>query len=178
MRVLRFIACLALCLGCKKAELDETLWKQRGAEAVQPYKRNLKKGLVDGMAKGPEHAIAACRTMAPQLAAEASSVTVTIGRTSHKLRNPENAPKPWMRPLLDAYRAQPSDREPRVVSLGDRVGYVEPIFVQPRCVVCHGKAIAPAIQGRLDELYADDQAIGFVAGDFRGLFWAELKVRE
>ena len=54
------------------------------------------------------------------------------------------------------------------------VGYVEPIYLQPMCVTCHGTAIAPDVEKRIDELYPADQATGFEPGHFRGIFWAEL----
>jgi len=54
------------------------------------------------------------------------------------------------------------------------VGYVEPIFMQPLCVTCHGQTIAPELAAKLGELYPNDQATGYVAGDLRGVFWAEL----
>jgi hypothetical protein len=54
------------------------------------------------------------------------------------------------------------------------VGYVEPIYVQPLCVTCHGATLAPDLQAKIDELYPNDQATGYAAGDLRGVFWAEL----
>jgi hypothetical protein len=99
---------------------------------------------------------------------------VEVGRTSHRLRNPANAPRPWMEPLLAAYRAAP-ERAPRAVAIGaGRVGYVEPITVKPMCLACHGSELAPGVRARLAELYPEDRATGFAVGDFRGLFWAEF----
>jgi hypothetical protein len=60
------------------------------------------------------------------------------------------------------------------VELSDtRLGYVEPIFLQPVCLTCHGETLAPDVASRIEELYPDDQATGFAVGDFRGLFWVE-----
>jgi hypothetical protein len=61
---------------------------------------------------------------------------------------------------------------------GGRVGYVEPIEVQPLCLACHGEALAEPVRARLEALYPHDRAVGFRAGDFRGLFWAELPAAE
>ena len=79
--------------------------------------------------------------------------------------------------LTRAIRAEtdPEDREPAVVLIDEHtVGYVEPIFMQPLCVTCHGAELAPDLEAKLDELYPGDQARGYVAGDLRGVFWAEL----
>ncbi|MFA9471730.1 MAG: DUF3365 domain-containing protein, partial [Deltaproteobacteria bacterium] len=92
-----------------------------------------------------------------------------------RLRNPSNAPKPWMQPFLQVYETDPERREPGVVLIDDKtVGYVEPIFLQPLCVTCHGAELAPDLKAKLGELYPEDQATGYAAGDFRGVFWVEL----
>ena len=157
------------------APVDDEAWLTRGAEILQPFKQNLQAELQQGLSRGPRHAIEVCRLRAPELAKAAGSETVRIGRTSHKLRNPANEPHDWMKPLVDHYLSSPDDKQPRLVHLDDgRVGYVEPIFVQWKCLICHGESIAPAIQDELKRQYPQDQATGFREGDFRGLFWVEF----
>jgi hypothetical protein len=56
----------------------------------------------------------------------------------------------------------------------DTVGYVEPIFVQPLCLTCHGTELAPELEAAIEQHYPSDEATGYVAGDLRGMFWAEL----
>ena len=147
----------------------------RGAAVLAPFKTELQAALREGLERGPEHAIEVCRVRAPELAAEAAGPGVEIGRTSHRLRNPANAPRPWVAPLLAAFVADPAAAGPRTVSLPDgRTGYVEPIPTQAMCLVCHGETLAPAVQERLQALYPADEAVGFREGDLRGLFWAEL----
>jgi len=161
--------------GCDRTKIDEAKWKEAGAAAVLPLKKNLQQALVTGLEKGPVDAIAACRVEAPRLAEAASKGGIKVGRTSRKLRNPANAPKPWMEPFLQVYETDPERREPGVVLIDDRTaGYVEPIFVQPLCVTCHGAELGPDLRAKIVELYPDDQATGYAAGDFRGIFWAEL----
>lgn len=147
----------------------------RGAAALLPFKQSLQAALAEGMARGPASAIDACRLEAPRLAAAASTPEARVGRTSHRLRNPANAPADWMRPLLDFYATAPADAPPRAVALEDgRAGYVEPIRVGEVCLSCHGEQLAPSVAARIQELYPEDRATGFRLGDFRGLFWAEL----
>lgn len=151
--------------------------------AIAPFRRELKGALTSALEEGPGEAIDACRVEAPELAEEASSEQVRIGRTSHRLRNPDNAPKPWMEPLLEAYAEADEVAEGRheVVRLDERDdaawGYVEAIHVRGMCVTCHGEAEAlpkPVREG-LAAHYPKDRATGFEAGDFRGLFWVELR---
>lgn len=168
-------ALLTITSGCDRSKLDERKWRAAGAEAVMPFKKNLKAALIAGLQEGPAEAIAACRVEAPALAEKASNDRVRVGRTSDKLRNPSNAPKAWMVPLLDAYREASGPIEPLVVQIDETtVGYVEPIYTQPICVTCHGTTIAPELEEKLRALYPEDQARGYAAGDLRGVFWAEL----
>jgi len=179
MQRITWLCILLLSLpACSRSKLNEAKWKEAGSEAVLPLKKSLKQALVAGLEKGPVSAISACRVAAPQLAEEASRDGVRVGRASLKVRNPKNAPKPWMRPLLEAYESSPKQREPAVVAIDDQtVGYVEPIFLQPLCVACHGETLSPDLQAKLDELYPEDQAKGYAPGDLRGVFWAELPRR-
>jgi len=145
----------------------------RAREALRPFKVQLKQALLRGMKGGPEEAIGVCGAKAPEIAAALSTGGVRMGRTSHRLRNPANAPEPWMEPLLAAYAEQGDDAPYRAVRLKDgSVGYVEPIHIKGACLTCHGEAMAPPIQARIRELYPEDRATGFRDGDFRGLFWA------
>lgn len=161
--------------GCDRSKINESKYKEAGAEAVLPFKKSLKAALVAGLEQGPVNAISVCRVEAPKLAEKASTASATVGRTSRKLRNPANAPKPWMEPLLDSYESDPESREPAVVIIDEKtVGYVEPIYLQPLCVTCHGATLAPDLAAKIEELYPSDQAVGYLAGDLRGVFWAEL----
>lgn len=175
LRIVILLSVLALVSACKRSNINEAKYKLAGAEAVLPLKRGLKQALVKGLEDGPVNAISACRLEAPKLAQTLNEGPIKIGRSSQKLRNPSNAPKPWMEPLLQAYESDPDSREPAVVLVDDKtVGYVEPIFLQPLCVTCHGAELAPELQAKLKELYPNDEATGYAAGDLRGLFWAEL----
>ncbi len=146
-----------------------------GAALLAPFKRELQQALREGMAEGTAAAIASCRVRAPLIAEQLSSDRVRVGRTSHRLRNPANAGPAWVTPVLAAYRADASDRAPRLVPLeGGGSGYVEPIVVQPLCLGCHGSDLAPDVAERLAALYPEDRAVGFATGDLRGVFWAEL----
>ncbi len=177
----RWAPCVAALLfaagvGCAQEPAPEPAG---GAEVLAPFKRDLQQALREGLAKGPVEAIAACQLRAPEIARALSKDGLRVGRTSHRLRNPANTGPDWVRPLLDAYAADASDRAPRTVDLPDgRSGYVEPILVQPLCLTCHGESLAPEIATRIDDLYPTDRAVGYGIGDLRGVFWAELPPAE
>jgi len=147
----------------------------RAQEALGPFKAALEQALVTGMSEGPESAVRACNEKAPGIAQAHSQAGVKVGRASHRLRNPANVAPDWVQPILDAYVADASNRAPKTVSLGGgRMGYVEPILMQPLCVTCHGDALAPDLEARIDALYPDDAATGFEVGELRGVWWVEL----
>ena len=163
---------VALCAACAQPTADH---KAQGAELLAPFKANLKSALVKGMEAGPVEAIRACSVQAPQISAGLSVDGVVMGRSSHKLRNPDNAPPQWLAPILDSFADGSADFSPRVVSAGnDRVGYVEPIMTQALCLTCHGESLQPEIATRINESYPEDEATGFKTGDFRGVFWVEF----
>ncbi len=159
-------------------EIDREAWIERGGSALVPFKKQLMAELKQGLEAGPVAAIEVCRHAAPEIAGEASSPGVRMGRTSHRLRNENNAPKKWMKPLLDEYVKTSGKTVPAVVELeGGGVGYVEPIFVKRMCLVCHGSDLPPAVASRIDVHYPRDEARGFEEGDFRGLSWVEFTNR-
>lgn len=118
-------------------------------------------------------AIDACRLAAPA-ATEAAQrptgdIVVAVGRTSDRLRNPENVAPEWVRAAL-------LTDDPAGVWLGpDMVGVLTPIPTASLCVSCHGPAdrLASGVAAALAAAYPSDRATGFAEGDTRGWFWAE-----
>jgi hypothetical protein len=128
--------------------------------------------------EGPLGAIHVCRDMAQSITRRvAVNQGFEMGRTSHRLRNPANAPREWVRPFVeDGAGRKAAEVKPRVVDLGDRVGIVRPIGFAEMCGNCHGdpQAMSPDVLETLRELYPEDEATGFAPGDLRGLFWVEI----
>jgi hypothetical protein len=149
---------------------------RRAQAALEPFKAELQTALRESLrAAGPEGAIAVCRDRAPEIAASLSTNGVRMGRTSHRLRNPKNVSPRWVEPLIVEFLEKGNDRTFRAVRLPDgAVGYVEPIYVQPTCLACHGREISPAMSEKLEAAYPHDNGRGFAAGDFRGVFWVRL----
>jgi hypothetical protein len=102
---------------------------------------------------------------------------VAAGRTSDRLRNPTNAPRPWAAPLVSANAGRPAKSvDGFVVDLGDRVGVLRPIAERPMCAGCHGPVdkLSPAVVRVLGDRYPIDRAVGFKDGEIRGWFWVEM----
>jgi len=158
---------------------DEATRLAAGRAAIAPFQAALQAALKSGLAGGPVAALDVCHVEAPAIARDlagpaAAGTRVAVGRTSHRLRNPANTPRDWVRPLLDDY-VRSAANGPRTVQLGPgRWGYVEPIIMQSACLGCHGSPLEESVADRLRVLYPQDAATGFAVGDFRGLFWAEF----
>jgi hypothetical protein len=170
------VLCVSLVVGaCGRQAAKEVEWLNRGADIIRPYKLDLKDALMKALEQGPDRAIAVCQLQAPMIAARVGGDDIRVGRTSHKLRNPANQPRPWVEPLLDTFLNDPLTAGPQAVAIDDeRVGYVEPIYVQAPCLLCHGADVGPVVAETIDRHYPNDEARGFMEGDFRGLFWAEF----
>jgi hypothetical protein len=149
--------------------------RDHGAGLLMPFKQNLQQALREGLSKGPVQALSACRVEAPKIADGLSQEGIRVGRTSHRLRNPANRSPEWVRPILEAYLANPSSRTPRSLPLPEgRTGYVEPILMQSLCLTCHGQSPDSNVAAELERLYPEDEAVGFEVGELRGVFWVEF----
>ncbi len=144
--------------------------------ALAPFRAALKQALEGAMAESPEAAIEVCATRAPQLAAEHSRPGARVGRSSARLRNQANAPRPWLVPVIERLSRRPPgpDTNELVTLDSGRRGYAEAIAIAPMCLTCHGAALTPSITAKLDTRYPLDAARGYQAGEFRGVFWVEL----
>ncbi len=170
-RLISVTALIYVLAACSQATLDP---EAQGAALLAPFKQDLKSALMKGMESGPVAAISACSTEAPLIAGGLSVDGVSMGRSSHKLRNPGNVAPDWAVPFVQAYVAGTQAGPATVELAADRFGYVEAITMQPMCLNCHGEALHPDVASRISELYPEDQATGFSEGDFRGVFWVEF----
>ena len=153
------------------------------AQQAREAMRELQTGLVQALTGelnegGPASAVHVCRDEAQSITARvAEEKGIALGRTSHRLRNPVNAPRDWARPFVeDGAGKKTSEVEEQLVDVGDRVGVLKPINTVGLCTNCHGQPdeIAPDVKAALADTYPDDRAVGFSVGDLRGWMWAEV----
>jgi hypothetical protein len=149
--------------------------------AIQTFATTLQGHLMGAMQEGgPTNAIDVCRQRAPEIAAEVSAETGwSVGRTSLKLRNPENAPDEWERAVLEDFDAKRAEGVPaselsryEIVKDGDEevFRFMRAIPAGPLCLTCHGSELGSDIQHALERLYPADRATGYSEGDVRGAF--------
>ena len=150
-------------------------------ETVKEFMQTLKKELQSSMQEGgPVNAVSVCNLTAPGIANTYSARNGwEVGRTSLKLRNPNNAPDAWERSVLEAFEERklagedPAQMEfYEVVRVdGDKqLRYMKAIPTSRPCLACHGESPDSIVKTRLEKLYPHDQALGYREGDIRGAF--------
>lgn len=121
-----------------------------------------------------DFAIDVCSHLAPEIAAAHSKEGWTVKRVSDKYRNPDNAADSIELEMLAQFAsAAPPDSIGRwaMTENGLTYEYFKPIKTGAVCLNCHGpsEALVAGVRERLHELYPNDRATGYAAGDLRGM---------
>lgn len=165
-----------------EAEADA---RSRAEGAADALTGALKETLMEAMKQGPAAAVSACADQAQGATALAlAGKRARAGRSSTRLRNPSNRPPRWVVPWLERYGdGALGDASPAVYITEGEAGSVtaqviRPLAVQPLCLSCHGgpSDVPVEIAAVLAERYPDDRAVGYAAGELRGVVWAEATV--
>ncbi len=161
--------------GNYSAQVDDS--RATAAEFMQTLKQELQSGMQEG---GPVNAISVCNLSAPGIASTYSvRKRWDVGRTSLKLRNPNNAPDAWERSVLESFEERRTKGEDTakmeyhevVREDGEKkLRYMKAIPTAKVCLVCHGKEVDSTVRTRIDKLYPEDKATGYEVGDIRGAF--------
>jgi hypothetical protein len=177
MKVLLFL------VGAVALPLWADTFEKDAAALAGRLKKNLMTTVTDKMNKeGAVAAIPFCHEEVKPLAKEAAGADFekfSFGRTSHKTRNKANRPEPWMKSYLQRFKETRFDPEGttglvHTFDNGKRA-YVEPLYVMPPCLQCHGESLKPEVKKAITKLYPKDEATGFKLGSFRGLIWVKEK---
>jgi hypothetical protein len=163
----------------EKASADLQPAIARAQAAARMLQSSLQNRLVELLPKaGPADAVNVCRREAYAVAADIGMQQgLSMGRTSHRLRNPNNAPRPWAAAVVSAHAQEKyADATTYAADLGSQVGVLVPIAMGEACSLCHGTKswIPDDVSAILKQSYPDDQATGFATGDIRGWVWAEV----
>ncbi len=155
---------------------------QESRAAAQTFSATLKETLQQAIQNGgPVNGIEVCHVKAAEIATDLSQkLGLLVGRTSLKIRNPENAPDNWELAVLKQFEARKAQGEPNdslefFAVIDDDQGqktfrYMKAIPTASLCLACHGEHISPEVDAKLKELYPKDTARGYKEGDLRGAF--------
>jgi mono/diheme cytochrome c family protein len=173
------LACLAASPALAGDDMQANVAEGKGI--IKAFFGDLKGELVKGMKEhGPVDTISTCHKVAPNLAVAHSQMSGwEVGRTSLKVRNPENAPDAWETAVLNEFEARKAAGEdPKLISKAEIVQedgrkyfrMMKAIPTAEVCTKCHGAELAEPVAAKLHELYPEDKATGFKVGDLRGAF--------
>ncbi len=141
-------------------------------------KTNLGMALKEG---GFPKAIEFCAGKAQELTAKVNRdlVVVKVKRVSDKYRNPENRPDQLDLKVINEFKEKLKEGklppyEIKKVKVGgeEYFVYYKPILVAPFCLNCHGdpSRMNPEVVRIIREKYPQDKALGYRAGELRGVF--------
>lgn len=153
---------------------------------AQKLAADLRLGLVKNLSQkieqeGVVNAVAFCHENVKALAQSAAGERrqkFDFGRTSHKLRNQSNHPQVWAESYLKEFQGKLKSEIKQSSFLIEHDGkriYLEPLFVEAKCLLCHGDKIGQLVSDKIKSLYPEDQARGFKLGEFRGFIWVREK---
>ncbi|MCB1513804.1 MAG: DUF3365 domain-containing protein [Hyphomicrobiaceae bacterium] len=150
--------------------------------AIKGLAEGLKEKLVAAMQSGgPIAALDVCKIEAPKVTdAQSQASGYKVGRTALKFRNPGNAPDDFEKRVMEKFvadlkggaDAMKLEHAEVVDADGKKVfRYMKPIMTAGTpCLACHGSELKADVAAKIKELYPDDHATGFSAGDMRGAF--------
>jgi hypothetical protein len=179
------LAVLALLVTSPGMADDPTpAWVDQARAGAAALGSELQQALRAAMAEGgPVAGIEVCKTRAPDIAGEVSVDRVSVGRTSLRVRNPDNAPDAWEARTLEDFERRlaegeaPGEIETFVIRNNGERRYghwMKAIPTQGLCTVCHGTDIQPEVAEAIDAAYPKDQARDFSVGELRGAFSVEI----
>jgi hypothetical protein len=163
------------------AQDDELLKQSRNLSLTMLKELGAK--LQSAMAEGSAiNAIGVCNLQAPEIANRISTENqVNLSRVGTRARNPVmGVPNAWQAKALAQFEAslargdKPADMEYSVtVAKPDgskEFHFAKPILMQPMCLGCHGNSeqISAEVKAKLSEIYPNDKAINYQAGQLRG----------
>jgi hypothetical protein len=129
---------------------------------------------------GPIRAIQYCSENAQNLTnAIGKEMGVSVRRVTIKPRNPLDAPDEWERGILERFDTAARQgllkadiHEDEIMKMDGRLVMrsMKPILIKQPCLMCHGtgRDIPGDVEQLLKTRYPEDQATGYVVGDFRG----------
>jgi hypothetical protein len=157
-------------------------FQTEASQLAQNLKQTLMKNLKEKISKeGAVAAIPFCHENVKPIAKSAAENMMSkyeFGRTSHKIRNTQNAPQEWMIKYLEKFQESNSSKKANPIIHkfeNGKTAYLEPLYVSSECLVCHGDKISSSISSKIKEIYPKDLATGFKLGEFRGMIWIKEK---
>jgi hypothetical protein len=166
----------------KGAPVDVNERAQKARELVQAFRDKFKVALHASLKQdGIAGSVAPYQTFASEIMTTlAEESQFEMGRTSTRLRNPDNAPDAWELAGLEKFAADiKAGGDPMKLEIFEitktREGqnlfrYMRPIVMRESCLGCHGTEVKADVKAEIAKLYSDDKALGYSLNEMRGAF--------
>lgn len=184
IKLLSIIFVLSTSISCADNQaptLEE--FEQNASVKIKALAGNLKKELSESIqSDGPVAAINTCKIKAPEITDQLNSEdSVTIKRTSLRLRNPNNTADSWEQKVLTSFEEKLASGtsiknliHSEKITTRNQTTFrmMRAIPMQPVCLSCHGdkKVMSNDLITALQQEYPNDLATGFSVGEIRGAF--------
>lgn len=123
---------------------------------------------------GVEEAAQYCNLAAIPITDSLASVYgVTIRRATDRPRNQSNTATSQELAIIEKYKAQLTSGDqllPQVVKANGAKTFFSPIIASDLCLQCHGSKTSMESYRAIADLYPNDLATGYKAGDLRGVW--------
>jgi len=156
---------------------DKSNIEKLGNENIKSFMMTLKSSLKSliQIDKSYQSAMGGCASIAQSRTDEYNAISETkVRRTALKYRNPKNKPDETDTIVMERFVGENSKKS-LVVDMSDSYRVYKPLYIQAKCMACHGENISPALQKILKRTYPKDMATGFQLGEFRGVVVADVK---
>ncbi len=156
---------------------------QRGARFAMQTQSVLASNLINAInTQGTVYALAFCsEKVYPLTDSMALELDVKLKRVSDKPRNSKNRANGQEMAYISKSKdllANGEEIKPEIAEInGKMVGYY-PIITNQICMQCHGKQsteVLPKTLSKIEELYPDDEGIGYGINELRGIWVVEMK---
>ena len=158
-------------------------YAQIGLNIAFKTKAQLGKNLMGTMKeKGVIEALKFCNVKAmPLTDSMATAHKAIIKRVSDKTRNPNNKANETELKNIEHFKSALANKEeikPVVDTISDNVHFYYPIVTNAMCLQCHGnpeKDLDPKLLTSLNNLYPNDEALGYSENQVRGIWSIQFK---
>lgn len=162
---------------------DEELVREVSIKLINSFGKKLKGELMAAMKEdGALSAINTCAEVAPQIEDQYSTEFWQIKRVSDKQRRTSNKTDEHEQEILLKFAVNNEEGisfydEWIESDSGKFYYYYKPLRIGKLCLNCHGNSedIPTKVKEALNEQYPEDMAIGYKAGDLRGMFVVKAK---
>ncbi len=190
-----FLLLMGITLSCNQtpkkqqtetqSEDQSTFFIEQGLEIAGVTQAAMSTQLKTAMQTGGvPNAVQYCNVRAYPIADSLAQVyDASIHRRANQARNPENKIQSDLeQQVFDLFQERWDTEEkmrPIIRDLnGEEVAFFAPIMAQELCLNCHGtlgETLTAQNYEHIKQLYPDDAAIGYTAGDLRGMWYIVMK---